>query len=202
MSYEIEYTKKAYRAHSDTHNTDVFFAFCTIASNNVDPRIPRPFFIGIGHDWEIIQEVCQIAGDCESGCLKPHNRRCSPESYIRRWREVLRDAPSLEGFAGSNNLHLKLTMKRDALKAYLKSEPVIKSIAQQDHWAEQASRARWNRISELLKGLPWNEHKWFDEEHVSVDIPVKSYADVERAVELAGHLKEVSLLCWNMEIEF
>jgi hypothetical protein len=105
---------------------------------------------------------------------------------------VLRNAPSLEGFAGSTNLRLKLTMKRDALKAYLKSEPTVKN----------PDKYRWDRISELLKGLSWDEHKWFNEEHASVEIRVKSYADVERAVELAGHLKEVSLLCWNMEIEF
>ena len=192
MSYEIEYTKKAYRAHSDTYNTDVFFTFCMIASNNVDPRTPHPYFIGIGQGWEIIQKVCQIAGDCESGCLQPHNRRCSPESYIRRWRQVLKDAPSLEGFANSTHLQLKLTMKRDALKAYLNSEPVVKN----------PDKYRWDRISELLKGLPWDEHKWFDEEHASVEIRVRTYADVERAMELAGHLKEVSLLCWNIEIKF
>jgi hypothetical protein len=193
MSHDIEYTKKAYRAHSDKYNTDVFFAFLMHSANNVDPRTPHPYFVGIGQDWEIIQKVCGLAADCESGCLQPGGRRCRPESYIRRWREVLKNAPTLEQFVDSNPyLRLKLTMKRDALKAYLKSEPVIAN----------PDKYRWDRISELLKGLPWNEHKFFDEEHVSVEIPVKSYADVQRAVELDGLLKEVSILCWNIEIQF
>jgi hypothetical protein len=194
MSYEIEYTKKAYRAHSDTYNDDVYFTYVTHASNNVDPRTPHPMLVGIGMGWEIIQKVCVLASDCESGCLKPNNRSCSPESYIRRWREVLKAAPSLESFiADHRNLRLKLTMKRHELETYL-DEANVPTNPNPDKW-------RWDRVKELLKPCPVTFIRWFDEEHTYVEIPVKSYEDIKRAVELESHLKEVNLLCWNIQIE-
>ena len=189
MSYEIEYTKKAFKAHSDTYNDDVYFAFITTASNNVDPRTPRPMLVGIGMAWEIIQKVCVLASDCESGCLKPKNRRCSPESYIRRWREVLKTAPSLENL---RHLRLKLTIKYRELLAYLDEANVP---------TDNSDKYRWDRIKELLKGCMLNSHTWFNEEHTSVEFSIKSYEDIKRAVELESHLKEVSLLCWNIQIE-
>jgi hypothetical protein len=198
MSYEIEYTKKAFKAHSDVYNDDVYFAYVTHASNNVDPRTPRPMLVGIGMAWEIIQKVCVLASDCESGCLKPKNRRCSPESYIRRWREVLKAAPSLETL---KYLRLKLTMKHDELKAYLDKVPGTGGTPD-IFW-------RWSRIKELLESYSLffsttphpNMTTWFDEKHISVEIPVKSYEDIKRAVELEHLLKDVSLLCWNIQIE-
>jgi hypothetical protein len=188
MSYEIEYTKKAFKAHSDTYNTDVYFAYVTHASNNVDPRTPHPMLVGIGMAWEIIQKVCVLASDCESGCLKPKNRRVSPESYIRRWREVLKTAPSLETL---KYLRLKLTMKHDKLEAYLDNVPTNPNS---DKW-------RWDRIRELINPLSPERTTWFDEKHTTVEIPVKSYEDIKRAVELEHLLKEASLLCWNIQIE-
>lgn len=187
MSYEIEYEKKAYRA-TNKHGEEVFFAFVTTCSNNVDPRTPRPHLIGIGRRWEIIQKVCGIAGDCESGCWKPKNRMVSPESYIRRWRKVLSEAaPSLERMT---NLRLKLTMKHQELVTYLASTP---DIANPDKY-------RWERINELLKDRHWDVHKWYDEGQVAVEFPIKSYEDIEKTLELESHLKEVSLLCWNIQI--
>ena len=197
MSYEIEYTKKAFKAHSDVYNEDVYFAYITTASNNVDPRTPRPHLVGIGMAWEIIQKVCGLASDCESGGIQPGNRRCSPESYIRRWREVLKAAPSLETL---KYLRLKLTMKHDDLKAYLDKDNVPTDNS--DKW-------QWDRIRELLEPFCLffsttphpNMTTWFNEKHISVEIPVKSYEDIKRAVELEGLLKEVSLLAWNIQIE-
>jgi len=198
MSYEIEYTKKAFKAHSDTYNDDVYFAYVTHASNNVDPRTPRPMLVGIGMGWEIIQKVCVLASDCESGCLQPKNRRVSPESYIRRWREVLKNAPSLDTL---KYLRLKLTMKHDELKAYLDKDNVPTN-PNPDKW-------RWDQIRELLEPFTLFSSTtpfagmttWFNEKHISVEIPVKSYEDIKRAVELESHLKEVGLLCWNIQIE-
>jgi len=189
MSYEIEYSKKAYKAHSDTYNTDVYFAYATHASNNVDPRTPRPMLVGIGMDWEIIQKVCVLASDCESGCLQPGGQRCKPESYIRRWREVLKNALPLEL---APHLRLKLTMKHGALLAYVKNEPAVNTNP--EHY-------RWERITELLKGRPWDVHTWFNEEHASVEFPIRSYEDIKSTIELESHLKEVSLLAWNIQIE-
>lgn len=191
MSYEIEYSKRAFKAHDATYNDEVYFAFITTASNNVDPRVPSPMLIGIGMRWEIISKVCVMASSCESGCLKPNNRRCSPESYIRRWREVLKEAVPLENIRG---LRLKLTMKHDELKAYLDKDNVPTN-PNPDKW-------RWDRIRELLEPLHLSDvSTWFNERHTSVEIPVTSYEDIKRAVELENHLKEVSLLCWNIQIE-
>lgn len=189
MSHEIEYSKKAFKAHSETYNTDVYFAFITTASNNVDPRILHPTLVGIGQSWEIIQKVCVLASECESGCLQPGGRRCSPETYIRRWRQVLKDAQPLETL---KYLRLKLTMKAGKLREYLDKDNMP---------TDSTDMYRWDRIRELLGERPWSVHKWFDEEHVCVEFPVESYKDIELTVELGNHLKEVSLLTWNIQIE-
>lgn len=192
MSYEIEYSKRAFKAHDATYNDEVYFAFITTASNNVDPRVPSPMLIGTGMRWEIISKVCVMASSCESGCLKPNNRKCTPESYIRRWREVLKNAPSLEEYLNHNRLSLKLTMKHDELKLYLASIP---DNPNPDKW-------RWDRIRELLEPLHLSDvYTWFSANHTFVEIPVKSYEDIKRAVELEHLLKEASLLCWNIQIE-
>jgi hypothetical protein len=191
MSYEIEYTKRAYRA-TDKYGNEAFFTYVTTCSNNVDPRTPRPFFFGTGMRWEIIRRACEFAGSCESGVWKPLNRRVSPESYIRRWREVLKNAPTLEEFLDHNRMNFRLVMKNEATKTYLDNAPTNPN----------PDKYRWDRIRELLEGLTFQDSKMYNESYTSVEIPVKIYADVERAVELNNHLKEVSLLAWNMEIKF
>jgi len=192
MSYEIEYEKKAYRA-LDKHGEEVFFTYVTTCSNNVDPRTPRPRFFKAGRRYEIIQRACEFAGDCESGCWKPKNRWVSPESYIRRWRKVLKEAVSLEVLHG--RMTLRLTMKQAELKDYLEhggDEPINPN----------PDKYRWNQITELLKELPRTDTKMYNESYTFVEIRVKTYADVERAVELESHLKEIGLLAWSMEIKF
>jgi len=187
MSYEIEYSKHAFKA-KDRYGNDVFFTYVMTCSNNVDPRTPRPFFVGIGQGWEIIRKVCVLAGECESGCIRPKNRGCSPESYIRRWREILRDAPSLE----TTNLRLKLTMKHEELEHYLDKDNVP---------TDPDDKRRWDTIRDLLEPFPFSDvTTWYKEKHRSVEIPVTSYLDIERAIELQRNLREVSLLCWNIEI--
>lgn len=191
MSYEIEYSKRAFKAHDATYNDEVYFAFITTASNNVDPRVPRPMLIGIGQGWEIIKKVCVLSSSCESGCLKPNNRSCTPESYIRRWREVLKNAPSLEELLNHTRLSLELTVKQDELKAYLANTPTNPN----------PDKYQWDRIKGLLGTLPLTDGTWFNEKHTEIEIPVKSYEDIERAVELEHLLKEQHLLCWNIQIE-
>jgi hypothetical protein len=84
-------------------------------------------------------------------------------------------------------------MKHDELIAYLENVPTNPNP---DKW-------RWDRIRELLEPLHLSDmNTWFNDKHTSVEIPVKTYADVERVVELAHLLKDVSLLVWNMEIKF
>lgn len=185
MSYEIEYSKKAYRS-TDKYGNEAFVTYVTTCSNNVDPRTPRPMFFWAGQRWEIIKRACDFAGDCESGVWKPKNRWVSPESYIRNWRKVLRNALSLEVLHG--RLRFKLTMKHEAFRAYLKSEPNL------------GMEYQWGRVKELIVGLTMEDFRRYDQDYTSVEIPVKSYADVERAVELNEHLKKIGVLGWNMEI--
>ena len=192
MSYEIEYQKKAYKAQN-SYGDEVYFTFIMTSSNNIDPRTPRPMFFANGQGYEIIQQACKFAARCESGILKPNNRDCSPESYIRRWRQVLKDATPLEQFASNNPFFgLKLTMNKDVLRTYLEIEPAQSC----------PTRCRWDRVKELLQGLSLEESRWFDEEHTSVFIRVKNYSDVERATALFHLLKEAKATRWNIEIIF
>jgi hypothetical protein len=193
MSYEIEYSKKAYKA-TDKYGNEVYVTYVTTCSNNVDPRTPRPFFFGAGQRWEIIKRACEFAGDCESGCWQPGNRRVSAESYIRRWRLVLKDAPPLEELLKPCGCAFRFTMKNEATRNYLNKDKAPTN--------PNPDRYRWDRIQGLLEGLTFDYFKMCNETYLYVEIPVRTYADVERAIELNSHLREVSLLAWNMEIKF
>jgi hypothetical protein len=192
MSYEIEYLKKAYKS-KNKYGDDVYFTYVMTCSNNVFPRTPHPAFVAHGRGWEVIQKICGIAADCESGCWKPLNRWVSPESYIRRWRKVLKEAPPLENFA-PGQLSLKLTMKQQELKTMLEFPEI----------PGEPNKHYIKRGKELLKeiNLPLVEAKWFDETHTTLKVPIETYADVERVMELQNCLKNLNLLCWNIGVEF
>ena len=38
---------------------------------------------------EVLRQAVDMAGACEGGSLQPHGRHCTPESYIRRIRQLI-----------------------------------------------------------------------------------------------------------------
>jgi hypothetical protein len=191
MSYEIEYTKRALKS-KNKYGNDAYICWSTVASNNVSPRTPSPMLLATGQEWEVISKICQeIAPSCESGCWKPRNRWTTPEAYLKSWRKVLKDAVSLEDFLQSSRLMLRLEMPKEKLKQYLATEPTNPNP---DGW-------RWKEIGKLLEGLPLEERKWFDEEHLQTYLYVKSYTDIERMMNLYHFLSDEKLLCWRISLE-
>ena len=62
MSYEIEYSKHAFKG-KDQYDNDAFFTYVKTSSNNVDPRTPNPRFFKAGQAYEIIGEACKVGGE-------------------------------------------------------------------------------------------------------------------------------------------
>ncbi len=184
MSYEIEYAKHAYKT-KDKYNNDVFFSYIEIASNNVHPRIPRPVFFAEGESWKIIQRACQIGMDCESGCFKPRGRWVSPESYIRRWREVLKEAPSFEWFIQRNpHTKFEIAVKKEKFLAYLTNSPTD----------DEYSPA--NQIRGIIKDIIPRERRFYDEDVLIYEVPIKTFDDVHKATSLKTYLTKDKQLYW------
>jgi hypothetical protein len=45
----------------------------------------------IGNAHQVMKRAVLVAGECDAGTLKPKNRDCTPEDYIRRIRRLLRE---------------------------------------------------------------------------------------------------------------
>jgi hypothetical protein len=55
-------------------------------------------------NYNIIQKVCDRAGACEGGGLQPGGKWISPEAYLKRYRNKIKDAPLITEFFKQNNL--------------------------------------------------------------------------------------------------
>jgi len=105
MSYRIEYQWRAFLLPSSSLglSEDRFVIAIEGGNNNVcNPRTGRrsrswSACLAGTHD-QVLREAVGIAGCCEGGSLQPHGRYCTPESYIRRIRQLIAQAkPELEG---------------------------------------------------------------------------------------------------------
>ena len=183
MSYEIEYSKHALKA-KNKYNDDVFFTYVKICSNNVSPRHPGPMFFAHGQAWNIIQQACKFGADCESGSYKPKNRWVSPESYIKNWRKVLKEATPLGEFARDHFIKLTVAVKKGDFQETMLSEP------------PKDKKFYFDRISKALEDprVVWEERQWFEENLLQYSIHIEYYEDVELARDLFNDLKEIGHL--------
>jgi hypothetical protein len=187
MSYEIEYSKHCFKG-TDHFDGEAFFTYVKTASNNVDPRTPTPRFFRAGREYEIIGEACRVGADVESGCWKPRNRWSSPEAYIKSWRLKLKGARPFEEFVHENPLaEIEIAVVRDAFQTYLDTPPANPNPA---GWTKE-------RIQELLKETTKEDKPFFNERLLLLKINLRTFSDVEKAVELTGLIKDVGLLYWR-----
>jgi hypothetical protein len=188
MSYEIEYSKHAFKG-TDHLGNEAFFTYAKTASNNVSPRTPIPRLIKAGWAYEIIGEACRIGAVVESGCWKPRNRWSTPEAYIRSWRQKLKEARPFEEFTRENPLaEIEIAVRRDAFQTYLDTPPA------------NPNPAGWTkiRIQELLKhGVVKEDRPFFNEKLLLLKINLRTFSDVEKAVELSQLIRDVGLLYWQ-----
>lgn len=98
MSYRIEYQWACVPIlHGVTHwpgeEPEPRFVIAIEGGDNnvwVGNRRARDWGVGmIGTKAQILRQATRFAGECESGCLKPGGRDCTPEAYIGRIRRVL-----------------------------------------------------------------------------------------------------------------
>lgn len=102
MSYGIEYRYVAKRIAGTqlSDNIDRYVVFVEAGDNNCydeNNRRARKWqvqFIG-SHD-DIMEMAVRFSGACEGGGLKPLNKHCTPEAYIRRIRRLLDNAGLIE----------------------------------------------------------------------------------------------------------
>lgn len=183
MSYEIEYSKHAFKS-KNKYGDDAFFCYVMVCSNNVDPRTPRPMFFANGQTWNIIQQACRFGADCESGGYKPKNRWVSPESYIKNWRGVLKEAMSLEFLTNGRFVEMTIAVKKEVFQATMSAE------------APKDKKYSFERLQKTLTDprVKSEDRRWFDENLVQLSIHIKTYADVELYQELFYDMKELNLL--------
>lgn len=186
MGYEIEYKKVAFKA-LDKHGDEAYFTYITQASNNVSPQIPRPAFFEAGRAWQIIQQACKVGADVESGMHKPNNRWSTPESYIRAWRKILKEARPLEDLVrGNPYARLEIAVLKDRFQTYLNTAP-----------ANKDKEYYHKRITALIAGLACVDKKFFDEDIRVFEISIKSFSDVEKYKELLDCICNEGLLYYQ-----
>jgi len=187
MSYEIEYSKHAFYVPDPTFEKS-FFTYVKTSSNNVDPRTPNPILFKSGHAYEIIGEACRVGASVESGCWKPRNRWTSPEAYIKSWRQKLKEARPFEEFVHDNpSAQIEVAVKKDAFQTYLDTPPANPN----------PDGYRKDRIKDLITGIQTYEEHFFNDTLTKFMFSLRTYKDVEKAVELTGLLKEEGLLFWQ-----
>jgi hypothetical protein len=97
MSYEIEYDYHAMRLSTPPDAPTRFLAAVLTGSNNTyvgKQRTRRWQVQYLGTEVQVLQQAVYFAAACEGGMCKPKGRDCAPEDYIRRIRNLLKDAPS------------------------------------------------------------------------------------------------------------
>ncbi len=103
MSYTLDYRRLIFKFPGRLSQPD-FLAVSLVGDNNVwscdyPPKKARSWhFVAFGWPYSIIQKVCHYAGDCEGGMLTLRGRHCTPENYIKVYREALKNCLSAENF--------------------------------------------------------------------------------------------------------
>lgn len=109
MSYEIEYKGEVYKDVSEKSSEPSFLLVITAGDNNVYElgnrrRSRDTYIVAYGWNYSIVQEICKRAGSCEGGGLQPGNKYMSPEDYLKRYRNKIKNAPSINEFYKQCNL--------------------------------------------------------------------------------------------------
>lgn len=174
MSYEIERLKKCIRFKDDSPTEeDDFFIYTELASNNVIPHSYSNVFIGAGWRYECLKGVCEWAGECEGGMLKPYGKESTAESYIKRWKEVIDNTPPISKLQVP--VRLILTVRQE-----LKT---IKLKEYEDRF-----------MKEIENTYKCSEESYFDEDCIKIVIDAtewKHFIDWRKALSI---LKENKLL--------
>lgn len=127
MSYSIEYEKKAFVFDSISGEKN-YLIYNTMADNNVSPRVPSPNFISYGWNYQAIKEICKLAGYCEGGMLKPKNRDCSPESYVKVWRKKIAEAKPFSEFRKEfPTAQFRVAVEKEQMKEFIDKKENEKS---------------------------------------------------------------------------
>ncbi len=126
MSTHIEFEQVAVRLTADQVGSGLYrddylvLMVCGGDNNCIGPdgRIHRAWYImGYGEHYSVIRQVVHRAADCESGMLRmdslSHSAR--PEAYIKRWRQRLASAWSLDD-AFAAGFHFSLRLELDAAR--------------------------------------------------------------------------------------
>ena len=194
MSYAIEYSKRAFYA-VDQYGEKVFFTFVEVCSNNVSPRIPKPMYFHHGREYEIIGQACKVGASVESGCWKPKGRWCSPENYVKKWRQVIKESKPFDDFSEKYPLaRLRIAVINEALDAYMERRP---NVADKNN----PKGYRYDRILKLIIDTESKETRFYDQLLNEFVIPIIKYQDVEKAIELRNLLIEEKLLYWlNLDL--
>lgn len=112
MSYTIEYSSEVYKVPPDGGlDENHYLLVITQGDNNVyeasgrgrGRRARSRYIISYGWNYSTIQKVCERAGYCEGGGLQPGNHWISPEAYLQRYRDKIKNAPPIEKFFEQNN---------------------------------------------------------------------------------------------------
>jgi len=103
MSYTIEYKGEVYKDAQTGMSEPSYLLIQTIGDNNVyelnNRRRARSTYItGYGWNYNIIAQICKYAGACEGGGLQPMNKSMTPENYLKKYRNKIKNAPSINEF--------------------------------------------------------------------------------------------------------
>jgi hypothetical protein len=103
MSYTIEYKGEVYKDTQTGMSEPSYLLIITAGDNNVYEasnrrRARSTYIVAYGWTYNIIADICKYAGACEGGGLQPHNKYCTPEDYLKKYRNKIRLAPNINEF--------------------------------------------------------------------------------------------------------
>jgi len=125
-------------------------------SNVYDHRNRRArdwYVMAIGEPYRVMQRVIDVSSDCEGGMLRWQNRDTLPESYIKRYRTLVDNAPlvNLPGRIPHFHLATEIHIHRKEFEAFdtYKTEQLnalrtlIPPQAKPYRWAEDHNPDNW-----------------------------------------------------------
>jgi hypothetical protein len=174
MSYTIEYKGEVYKDSMTGMSEPSYLLIQTIGDNNVyeasNRRRARSTYItGYGWNYNIIADICKYAGSCEGGGLQPRNKYCTPEDYLKKYRNKIKNAPSINEFFMQGlkaRFQLKSLSKEDwgfdyytKYAEYIREEPNRYEPSEVSKWCEVnlVNREEFNKFRDL-----WSIAKYSD----------------------------------------
>lgn len=105
MSYTIEYSAEVYKepAEWEQSSENSYLLIITQGDNNVYEadnrrRARETDIVSYGWNYSVIQHICNRAGACEGGSLVINGKSITPEGYIKRYRDKIKNAPLIIEF--------------------------------------------------------------------------------------------------------